>query len=283
VTPEVEKPTEGKITAVKTIVGNPATVKPGDVLTYNITLTNSFGTAKTGVTASDNVPVTLTSINTISNAGTLTGNKIDWAGLTVPANGTLVLSFKATVVANLPVGTTSIKNVASIIDPIDPTVPVTPEVEKPTEGKITAVKTIVGNPSTVKPGDVLTYNITLTNSFGTAKTGVTASDNVPATLTSINTISNAGTLTGNKIDWASLTVPANGTLVLSFKARVVANLPVGTTSIKNVASIIDPIDPTVPVTPEVEKPTEGKITAVKTIVGNPATVKPGDVLTYNIT
>nr|WP_121271456.1 Ig-like domain-containing protein [Pedobacter schmidteae] len=283
VAPEVEKPTEGKITAVKTIAGNPATVKPGDVLTYNITLTNSFGTAKTGVTASDVVPSTLTGITAISNAGTLTGNKIDWTGLTIPANGSLTLSFNATVAANLPAGTTSIKNVASIVDPIDPTVPVAPEVEKPTEGKITAVKTIAGNPTTVKPGDVLTYNIVLTNSFGTAKTGVTASDNVPSTLTGITAISNAGTLTGNTINWAGLTVPANGSLTLSFNATVVANLPVGTTSIKNVASIIDPIDPTTPVAPEVEKPTEGKITAVKTIAGNPATVKPGDILTYNIT
>ncbi|MBE9601996.1 DUF11 domain-containing protein, partial [Pedobacter sp. MC2016-24] len=52
-----------KIAATKTIVGNPATVRPGDVLTYNITLTNTDAVAKTGVTASDNVPATLTSIN----------------------------------------------------------------------------------------------------------------------------------------------------------------------------------------------------------------------------
>ncbi|RYD95777.1 MAG: hypothetical protein EOP54_15200, partial [Sphingobacteriales bacterium] len=38
------------ITASKTIVGNPASVKAGDALTYNITLTNSFGTDKSGVT-----------------------------------------------------------------------------------------------------------------------------------------------------------------------------------------------------------------------------------------
>ena len=272
-----------KITATKTIVGNPASVKPGDVLTYNITITNSFGTAKAGVTASDDVPTTLTNITNISNGGTLSGNKIDWTALTIPANGSLTLSFTATVVSSLPVGTTTIKNIASVVDPSDPNNPEKPEVEKPTEGKITATKTIVGNPASVKPGDVLTYNITLTNNYGTAKTGVTVSDAVPSTLTNITGIDNGGILTGNTINWNNLTVPANGKLVLSFKATVAANLPVGTTTIKNIASVVDPTDPNNPVKPEVEKPTEGKITATKTIVGNPATVKSGDVLTYNIT
>ncbi|RNL56836.1 T9SS type B sorting domain-containing protein, partial [Pedobacter jejuensis] len=281
--PSVEVPTEGKITATKTIVGNPSSVKPNDVLTYNITLTNNFGTAKTGVTVSDAVPTTLTNINSISNGGTLTGNTINWSALTVPANGTLVLSFTATVISTLPAGTTQIKNVASVVDPIDPNNPELPEVVVPTEGKITSTKTIVGNPSSVKPNDVLTYNITLTNNFGTAKTGVTVSDAVPSTLTNITGISNGGTLTGNTINWSALTVPANGSLTLSFQATVIPTLPAGTTQIKNVASVVDPIDPNNPELPEVVVPTEGKITATKTIVGNPASVKSGEVLTYNIT
>ncbi|RNL51694.1 Ig-like domain-containing protein, partial [Pedobacter jejuensis] len=281
--PEVVVPTEGKITSTKTIVGNPSSVKPNDVLTYNIILTNNFGTAKTGVTASDVVPATLTNITGISNGGTLTNGTINWSALTVPANGSLTLSFQATVIPTLPAGTTQIKNVASVVDPIDPNNPELPEVVVPTEGKITSTKTIVGNPSSVKPNDVLTYNITLTNNFGTAKTGVTASDAVPTTLTNINSISNGGTLTGNTINWSALTVPANGSLTLSFQATVIPTLPAGTTQIKNVASVVDPIDPNNPQNPSVEVPTEGKITATKTIVGNPSSVKPNDVLTYNIT
>ncbi|PYF77454.1 DUF7507 domain-containing protein, partial [Pedobacter nutrimenti] len=286
ITPVVEKPTEGKITTVKSIAGDPTTVKPGDVLTYNIVLTNSFGTAKTGVTASDAVPSTLTNITAIDNGGIATGNTINWTNLTVPASGTLTLSFKATVAANLPVGTTSIKNTASIVDPIDPTTPITPVVEKPTEGKITAVKSIAGDPVTVKPGDVLTYTINLTNSFGTAKTGVTASDAVPSTLTNITAIDNGGIATGNTINWTNLTVPANGTLTLSFKATVAANLPVGTTSIKNTASVVDPIDPTTPLTPVVEKPIvqNPKIVLVKVVTntgsGTAGAYQLGDQIEY---
>ncbi|RNL53801.1 DUF11 domain-containing protein, partial [Pedobacter jejuensis] len=232
-----------KITSTKTIVGNPSSVKPNDVLTYNITLTNNFGTAKTGITVSDAVPSTLTNITGISNGGTLTNGTINWSALTVPANSSLTLSFTATVIPTLPAGTTQIKNVASVVDPIDPNNPELPEVVVPTEGKITSTKTIVGNPSSVKPNDVLTYNITLTNNFGTAKTSVTVSDAVPATLTNITGISNGGTLTGNTINWSALTVPANGSLTLSFQATVIPTLPAGTTQIKNVASVVDPIDP----------------------------------------
>ncbi|MGJ1434273.1 beta strand repeat-containing protein, partial [Sphingobacterium spiritivorum] len=282
VTPEVEVPTEGKITSVKSIVGNPTKVKSGDELEYRIVLTNSYGTVKTGVTVSDALVAELNAPTAISNNGQLTGNTINWTNLTVPANGTLTLSFKAVVKANLPTGTTAIKNTAIVTDPIDPTVPVTPEVEVPTEGKITSVKSIVGNPTSVKSGDELEYRIVLTNSYGTAKTGVTVSDALAAELNAPTAISNNGQLTGNTINWTNLTVPANGTLTLSFKAVVKANLPTGTTAIKNTAIVTDPIDPTVPVTPEVEVPTEGKITSVKSIVGNPTSVKSGDELEYRI-
>ncbi|MGJ1478012.1 beta strand repeat-containing protein, partial [Sphingobacterium spiritivorum] len=282
VTPEVEVPTEGKITSVKSIVGNPTSVKSGDELEYRIVLTNSYGTAKTGVTVSDALAAELNAPTAISNNGQLTGNTINWTNLTVPANGTLTLSFKAVVKANLPTGTTAIKNTAIVTDPIDPTVPVTPEVEVPTEGKITSVKSIVGNPTSVKSGDELEYRIVLTNSYGTVKTGVTVSDALAAELNAPTAISNGGSLSGNTINWTNLTVPANGTLTLNFKAVVKANLPTGTTAIKNTAIVTDPIDPTVPVTPEVEVPTEGKITSVKSIVGNPTSVKSGDELEYRI-
>ncbi|WP_052646375.1 DUF7507 domain-containing protein [Sphingobacterium spiritivorum] len=252
VTPEVEVPTEGKITSVKSIVGNPTSVKSGDELEYRIVLTNSYGTAKSGVTVSDALAAELNAPTAISNGGSLSGNTINWTNLTVPANGTLTLSFKAVVKANLAAGTVSIKNTAIVTDPIDPTVPVTPEVEVPTEGKITSVKSIVGNPTKVKSGDELEYRIVLTNSYGTAKTGVTVSDALAAELNAPTAISNGGSLSGNTINWTNLTVPANGTLTLSFKAVVKANLPTGTTAIKNTAIVTDPIDPTVPVTPEVE-------------------------------
>ncbi|MGJ1198955.1 beta strand repeat-containing protein, partial [Sphingobacterium spiritivorum] len=282
VTPEVEVPTEGKITSVKSIVGNPTKVKSGDELEYRIVLTNSYGTAKSGVTVSDALAAELNTPTAISNGGSLSGNTINWTNLTVPANGTLTLSFKATVKSNLAAGTVSIKNTAIVTDPIDPTVPVTPEVEVPTEGKITSVKSIVGNPTKVKSGDELEYHIVLTNSYGTAKSGVTVSDALAAELNTPTAISNGGSLSGNTINWTNLTVPANGTLTLSFKAVVKANLAAGTVSIKNTAIVTDPIDPTVPVTPEVEVPTEGKITSVKSIVGNPTSVKSGDELEYHI-
>src|SRR5690606_20946755 len=108
-----------------------------------------------------------------------------------------------------------------VTDPTNPTEPEEPEVDIPTDGKITTAKTIVGNPASVKSGDVLEYNITITNSFGTEKTGVTASDVLPAELTNPTVISNGGSATGQTINWTGLTIPANGQLVLSFKAEVV--------------------------------------------------------------
>src|SRR5690606_27648076 len=141
---------------------DPATIKPGDVITYNITIKNSSNVPKTPVTAVDILPVGLISATDISNNGVFDNvtRTISWDNLLVPANGELVLSFKTTVVSAEDLAEiVSIKNIVFVSDPTYPDSPVEAEVEKPTEGKITSAKTIVGNPSSVKSGDVLEYNI----------------------------------------------------------------------------------------------------------------------------
>jgi gliding motility-associated-like protein/uncharacterized repeat protein (TIGR01451 family) len=151
--------------------------------------------------------------------------------------------------------------------------------------KITATKEINGNPTKVKAGDVLTYNIILENTNSTDKTGVTASDVLPAGLVGATAISHGGTLTGTTVTWANLTVPANNKITLSFKTTVGPN-STGVTSIRNVASVLDPIDPTAPLTPEVLVPVElaSSFTALKKVTGGLLNNKitAGSEVTYSI-
>lgn len=171
-----------KIISAKTIVGNPVTVNSGDVLTYNITLTNNVNIAKTGINISDEIPTGLVNILNISNAGILSGSKIDWTNITVPANNAVTLSFQATVDSNLPVNTTSIKNIASVIDPIDPANPEMPEVEvligpKPGLSITKEGEFIDGNgDGKTDVGDIVRYTFVIRNTGNTVLTNITITD-----------------------------------------------------------------------------------------------------------
>ncbi|WP_158622581.1 Ig-like domain-containing protein [Pedobacter sp. KBW06] len=277
-----------KITATKEIEGNPVKVKAGDLLTYKIILENTNSTAKTGVTASDALPAGLVGATAISHAGTLTGTTINWTNLTVPANGTLTLSFKTTVGPN-STGITSIKNIASVVDPIDPTTPLTPEVLVPVEliSSFTAVKKVTGGlqNNKITAGSEITYSIEVSNTGNTALANLEISDIIPGRMTYVTgTADNAGVLTGSTLKWL-VNIPVGGAKTVTFKVKVADDLT-GVTAIKNIATITDPAKPLTPSSPEVEVPTDPlrSFTAVKTISAGLQNNKivAGSTITYNI-
>ena len=93
--------------------------EPGDVLDYSITVTNS-GKAAGPADVSDDVSAILahaTILATdISDGGTLTAGKITWPQFTLAANGgTKTLTFKATLNAVFPEGTTHLPNAVVVV------------------------------------------------------------------------------------------------------------------------------------------------------------------------
>ena len=82
--------------------------------------------------------------------------------------------------------------------------------------------------ATVKNGENVEYKITLTNK-GTQAGTVKVTDTVMTGLTvDKDTISHNGKLAGNVITWDAVEVPANGTTVLEFTAKVIGNFENGT-------------------------------------------------------
>uniref|UniRef100_UPI002632B2AF T9SS type B sorting domain-containing protein n=1 Tax=uncultured Aquimarina sp. TaxID=575652 RepID=UPI002632B2AF len=71
----------------------------GEVVTFTIQIDNIGPDTATGVGAQDILPIGYSNISNISNGGLLTGNTIDWTGLTVTTAG-LTLTYEATV--NMP-------------------------------------------------------------------------------------------------------------------------------------------------------------------------------------
>ena len=79
---------------VKTVSGGPV-YKPGDVVTFTLTVSNAGPANATGVEVTDFVPDGFEGITNISNGGTSVGSTVVWTGLNITAGASISLHFDA--------------------------------------------------------------------------------------------------------------------------------------------------------------------------------------------
>ncbi|MBL3699786.1 DUF11 domain-containing protein, partial [Leucobacter luti] len=143
-----------------------STVMSGDVITYTVTATNPSAVDFTDVTVSD-------SLRDIIANGTLTGSisggavydplaqSISWTG-DIAAGESVVISYQVRVNDVITPEGAVLRNVVS-----SPDSPTSPETEHPTDnprGAVTLAKSAdPASGSTVRPGDEVTYTVTVTN------------------------------------------------------------------------------------------------------------------------
>ncbi len=287
-------PTPAQITVSKALTGEsgsvPGVAEPGETLTYTITLDNPDGIDAIGVGIID-----LLDANTVfvsaDNGGTHAGGQVTWTGLTVPANGNLVLTVQVTVANPVPVGTMDIANVAHEAGTTPPDCPPAGDqcVVTPVLGTVTLAKAVAdanGN-GQAEPGETLTYTITLTNTGGSNVSGIGLTDPLDGNTTFVSA-SHGGSHAGGVVTWSGLTVPAGGNLVLSLVVTVNSPLPAGAVAIGNLVydSGGPPVDCSATPTPPncATIPTSPAISLVKSVVdgnGN-GQAEPGETLTYTI-
>ena len=82
-------------------------VGPGRPLTYTLTVKNLGNAAATGVAISQPVP-SGTSFASATDGGTLSSGSVRWSGLSVPAGGSVSVSYTVTISASLPASTKAI-------------------------------------------------------------------------------------------------------------------------------------------------------------------------------
>lgn len=279
-----------KITGTKSVgdANGNGIIEEGEVLTYTITISNNGNVNRTGVSASDQLPANMTYVNgSASNGGVLTAGTVEWSNLTIPANGSLSVNFKATITNNLPLGLTRITNMASISNPAEPATPVIVETSMPTAGKLESTKTVndtKGNKDAIaQANETLTYHIVLKNSGGSMLRGIKVSDILPTGLSYVaGTASNGGTYTqtGNVLNW-TLDLAPGVSANLVFDAKVVADVN-GLPSLRNVASIVSPTGQAL--TPEITMATDpsADLVITKELIAT-APVRTGDRIAYKIT
>ena len=295
----VVTPTPGMVTIAKALTGESGTqtgiAEAGETLTYTITLTNTGGTAVTGYGVTDPLDANTTFVSA-DNGGINGGGIVTWAGLTVPANGTLVLTVVTNVNTPIAAGVTQIANLVYQTGTTPPVCTMTPGpqcVITPTAGMVTIAKALTGESGSMngvaEPGEDLTYRITLTNNGGTTVTGFAVTDPLDINTTFVSA-DNLGAESGGIVTWIGLTVPANGNLVLTVIVKVNNPIPLGVTHVANLAyetGMTPPVCTTTPGPQCVITPTAPIISVTKALSGESITTdgiaEPGEDLTYTIT
>jgi len=226
----------------------------GDTLTYTVRVKNSGTVAATNLTTTDVIDTALSTPTNISNGGTYDSatRTITWTGLTAPAAigvtpGEVDLIYKVQVLLTVPDGTL-INNSATISPPPQGGSGVTvtaPTLTVAIPNLSTSTKTVAGQAGpglTARPGNVLTYTVTVINTGTTPGTGITVTDVLDVSLATPTAISNGGTYNAatRTITWTGLNVwPApTAPVALTYLAQVLTTATNGT--VINNTAIISP-------------------------------------------
>jgi uncharacterized repeat protein (TIGR01451 family) len=287
-------PTPANLTITKT--DHRVTANPGEVLTYEITITNSGDTAATNVSVSDTVPnFVIVNSASISDSGTLSTNVITWNNLVVAGHGTKTVSFDGTVSSSIPAGTTVLHNVATLCPPPLPGT-ITSDEQTPRcqysgtatdDTSVTVVAPTLSITKTndsgtsVNPGATVTYTVVVSNSASVtqAAAGVVLTDTLPAGFTyTVGGGSTKSFTLGSINPGASVTTTYAASISVSQAAGTYTNTASAAAS--NAATVTATSNVAV-VVPQVLGTESPDLSITKTV--NSVTANPGDVLTYSVT
>jgi uncharacterized repeat protein (TIGR01451 family) len=193
--PTPPAPDPAKLTLTKTV--NRDLLRPGEVATYTLTVTNTGGTAARNITLNDSLPAGL--------RGDAVAQTFD-----LEPGASKVVTVSATVADDASGTLTNTARVTWSGDPLQASaqVRVQPVVDLAVTKSVT--------PSSVQVGEGATYTMTVTNNGPSTATNVTLTDPLPTGLTYVSSTASQGTAT-----FANNTVSAQlGTLARGARATV---------------------------------------------------------------
>lgn len=247
-------------------------VKPGEELTYTITVTNTGTKDAQNVVITDSIPKGTTyKQNSASDDISPVDGKLTW---TVNVDHGQSVTKLFTVIVNKDV-TGKIRNIASVQDP---------EKEDPTSTDPVETDTInlkvekSANPDSIAPGGQINYTLTVTNTGSVDAEGVVLTDSIPRGTTFVSADDDIQPA-GNVLTWNLGTVTPNTPVTKHF---VVSVDPQTRGTITNTAIVTSDGEdiPSNETTTTVEDKTDVSVT--KSVDG-PEVAKPGDELTYTLT
>ncbi|GAB4424824.1 MAG: hypothetical protein Fur0044_22880 [Anaerolineae bacterium] len=222
------------------------TLRPGERLTYTITIFNNGDLAATNVTISDTLPANTTFV---PNSVDVLPLSPDWSvgtgsilvqGLTITAQSLVTVTYAVTVNSNVA-HNTQIINTASVTS-----------TELPDPASATATDTVVieadlslsksAAPATVVAGETLTYTLTITNNGPSPAANVVVSDTLPLSLSLQSVTPATSTQSGQQLNWNLDSIAVGATQTITIVAKVGGDVR---NPIQNTATVTSTVfDPT---------------------------------------
>ncbi|MEG2857004.1 MAG: hypothetical protein RR994_00095, partial [Clostridia bacterium] len=213
----------------------PANAQFGDTLTYTVTLHNTGNVAANNVVVTDIIPAGTTYVAGSTTATVpFTGDPTTAITLTnpIPASGSVTITFKVKLGAGAPpvnpVPNTATVNYAYTVDPSKPNgVTATGTSNTVLTPVSTAKLNIkkVASESIGYIGDIITYNLTVTNTGNVPANNVVITDPVPnGTVLVAGSLAVSAPYAGDPNTAITLTnaIPAGGTVTITFQVKVTA-------------------------------------------------------------
>ena len=240
--------------------GPTSVAKPGDVLNFEITVSNTGNGAATNVPVSDNIAPLLAhaSYNAdCSNSCGFAANTLTWTIPTIAAGGSVTLTFSVTLDASFPTGTTHLPNVVVVTGPGSNCAAGSEDANCDTDTTVatsvlTISKSFTGNTNGTDPdlhvpaakvGDTLHYTLAYAGA-GPLTNGV-ITDVLPQGLDYVvgsaagdaNFTFDSYNATTRTLTWKAATLPdpANGTV--TYNVKVLATAPDFAQPLTNLATI----------------------------------------------
>ena len=279
------------LVTVKTLASGDATPDEGDVVTFEIAVTNNGPDAATGVALTDLLPAGLTA--TANNGTGVVGGSYDpvtglWSIGTLASGATVTLTLEGTV--DVGEGGNTITNITTAAsgDQADPSTvgdDLDESVVVNDAANLVTVKTLASGDSTPAEGDTVIFQIEVTNNGAAQATNVSLTDSIPAGFTLTGNTTTQGSYAAGVWNIGTLNVGVTATITLlgTIDAGQAGNTITNVTT----AATGDQMDPTtagddLDESVVVEDNTTDLVT-VKTLASGNATPNEGDTVTFDIT
>ncbi|QDY78209.1 beta strand repeat-containing protein [Streptomyces qinzhouensis] len=259
----------------------PASVTAGGGVSYTITVTNNGPSDSTGWTVADAIPAGLLNAATTTSGCSISAGTLTCTGGALAAGDSTTIALTGTAAANV----TSIVNTATVDgDDPDPNPNNNEDTTTTTVSRSVDLALTKTGPTAVAVGDEVSYAITVTNNGPSDSTGWTVSDPIPAGLLNAATTTSGCSISAGTLTCTGGALAAGDSTTVTLTGTAAANV----TSIVNTATVDgDDPDPNPnnnedTTTTTVSPPPVPEVDLAVTKTG-PASVSPGDTVTYTIT
>ena len=289
---EVVVDDEANLVTVKTLASGDNRPDEGDVVVFEIEVTNNGGAQATNVSLTDLLPagITATANNGTVTQGTYNATTGLWSIGTLADGGTATLTLEGTVDAGTAGTTVTNTTTAAMGDQPDPSTAgddLRESIRPNNEADLVTVKTLPSGDDTPEEGDVVTFEIEVTNNGSAQATNVSLTDLLPPGLTATG---NNGTVTQGVYNattgvWTIGTLADGATAILTLEGTVDVGQSGNTITNTTTAAAGDQNDPdTIGDDLEEEVNVEGdaNLVTVKTLASGDSIPAEGDVVTFEI-